>query len=277
VRTSRFKRVPNVRSLFSNSRLPKRIPLYALLFLAVFVHPVRGEDFWGRELPDQPSDFIFGYGSLINTASRNSSLIRPVPTIPVRVSAAFGYVRVWNDRAPSGFTALGLRKPVSGESPMTINGVLYPVEGSDMASLDAREQGYVRVEISHADMEAVSWQSLPAKGRIWVYVPDIAGKQPGVDLPSPDAQYPMLESYVDIVIEGALEYGPEFARELIVTTEGWSPYWLNDRELARRPWVFDKQSAAVDKLLIAYAPHFADRLLPGEYTVKYLLHTVPGR
>jgi hypothetical protein len=258
-------------------RAQKHVFFYVLLLLAIGVHPARAEDFWGRKLPDQPTDFIFGYGSLINTASRNSSLIHPVPTIPVRVSAAFGYVRVWNDRAPSGFTALGLRKPASGESPMTINGVLYPVEGADMATLDTREQGYVRVEIPHADLEAVSWQSLPAQGHIWVYVPDLVGKQPGVDLPSSDARYPVLESYIDVVVEGALEYGPEFARELIVTTNGWSAYWLNDRELARRPWVFDKQSAAVDKLLAAYAPHFADRLLPNEYTVKYLLHTNPVR
>ena len=162
---------------------------------------------------------------------------------------------------------------------MTINGVLFPVQGVDMAALDAREQGYVRVQVPVADMEAVSWQRLPTTGRIWIYVPDIAGKTLATALPSPDAQFPLLESYIDVVVEGALEYGPEFARELIVTTEGWSHYWLNDRELARRPWVFDKQSATVDKMLAAYAPHFADRLLPGEYTVKYLLHAspVPGR
>ena len=254
-----------MRSLHGEVCLPRRV-LFLPLLLAILVHPVRAEDFWGRKLPDQPTDFVFGYGSLINTASRDTTLIHPVPTIPVRVSAAFGYVRSWNDRARSGFTALGLRRPVSGENPVTINGVLYPVEGGDMAALDAREQGYVRVEIPAADMEAVSWQSLPRKGRIWVYVPDVAGKDPGVGLPSPDAQFPLLESYIDVVVEGALEYGSEFARELIVTTEGWSPFWLDDRELARRPWVFDKQSGAVDKLLAAYAPH----------TVKYLFHTNPG-
>ena len=44
-------------------------------------------------LPDQPTQFIFGYGSLINSASRNSTAGKTVPAIPVRVSAAFGYIR----------------------------------------------------------------------------------------------------------------------------------------------------------------------------------------
>jgi len=95
--------------------------------LAVGVlQPAAAADWQGRKLPNIPSNFIFGYGSLINSASRNSSVTVPIPAIPVRVSAAFGYVRTWNDRSVSGFTALGLRKLNPGETGHTINGVLYP-------------------------------------------------------------------------------------------------------------------------------------------------------
>jgi hypothetical protein len=247
--------------------MPTRRVLLTVMLLALTVPSARADDFWGRMLPDQPVNLIFGYGSLINTASRNSTSAHPIAAIPVRVSAQFGYIRTWNDRSSSGFTALGLRKPAPGESALTINGVLYPVEGNNMAAFDAREQGYVRVEIPHADIEAVSWQALPAQGRIWVYVPDKPGQDPGVDLPQADIHFPMLESYIDVVIE----YGPEFAREIIATTKDWSRYWLNDRDLARRPWVFDRQSATVDKLLAADAPHFADRMFPEEFTARYLL------
>ncbi|HEY6432278.1 MAG TPA: gamma-glutamylcyclotransferase family protein [Acetobacteraceae bacterium] len=249
----------------------RRYVCVVAVLLAIGIVPARGEDFWGRMLPDQPVNFIFGYGSLINSASRNATSDHPIAAIPVRVSAAFGYIRGWDDRSPSGFTALGLRKPEPGESAMTINGVLYPVEGNDMAAFDARERGYIRVEVPRADIEAVSWQGLPADGRIWVYVPDIAGREAGTGLPLPDAKFPMLESYIDVVIQGGLEYGREFAREIIVTTKDWSPYWLNDRDLARRPWVFDKQSAVVDKLLSGFAPHFADRVFSEECAAKYLL------
>jgi hypothetical protein len=245
--------------------------LLVLMLITGATGSAGAEDFWGRKLPDQPSQFIFGYGSLINTASRDSTAGQRITAIPVRVSPAFGYIRVWNDRASSGFTALGLRPASPGESAMTINGVIYPIEGHDLSAFDAREKGYVRVEVPYADIEPVSWQDLPAQGRIWVYIPVRPGKAPGVDLPSPDAEYPLLQSYIDVVIEGGLEYGRDFAREVIETTEGWSKYWLNDRPLARRPWVFDKSYRAVDGLLSSYAPHFADRELPEDYAAKVLL------
>src|SRR3954447_4503438 len=141
----------------------------------------RAEDFWGHKLEHQPTQFIFGYGSLINSASRNSTAANPTTAVPARVSAAFGYVRAWNDRSRSGFTARGLRRARPGEAGMTINGILYPAEGTDMSAFDARETGYVRVEVPHPQIEAVSWQAIPADGRIWAYVPE-AG---------PDAQYPL--------------------------------------------------------------------------------------
>ncbi|HEX7932394.1 MAG TPA: gamma-glutamylcyclotransferase family protein [Paraburkholderia sp.] len=222
-------------------------------------------NFWGTRLPDQPTQFIFGYGSLINTPSRNDTAGKPVAAIPVRVAAAFGYVRSWSDRAHSGFTALGLRRPFEGESPMTINGVIYPVAGNDMSAFDAREKGYVRVEVPRALIEPVSWQPLPSQGTVWVYVPKAEGNAPGEGLPLPDARYPLVESYIDVVIEGGLEYGPEFAREIIETTRDWSPYWLNDRTLPRRPWVFDKQYAQVDALLAASAPCYARRAFSEDY------------
>jgi hypothetical protein len=190
----------------------------------------------------------------------------------VRVSAAFGYVRTWNDRSPSGFTALGLRKPNPGEAPNTINGVLYAVEGDDIAKFDAREEGYARVEVPQEDLEAVSWRRLPESGKIWVYVPTKPDREPGVGLPAPDAAFPMLESYIDVVVEGGLEYGEDFARETIETTSDWSDYWLNDRELARRPWVHDPKAATVDRLLAATpaaAAKMKSRLFAESFAVRW--------
>jgi hypothetical protein len=194
-----------------------------------------------------------------------------ISAIPVRVSAAFGYLRTWNDRAPSGFTALGLRRARSDEPGRTINGVIYPVVGTDMAHFDAREAGYVRVEIPPGDIEAVGWQRLPDSGHIWVYVP-IGAANGDQDLPGPDAAFPMLQSYIDAVIQGGLEYGPDFAREIIETTDGWNQFWLNDRELARRPWVHDPSSLAVDRLLANTAPSsgvFPSRMFAEDYAARW--------
>ncbi len=249
-----------------------RIRLIALGAAFLFVVPAGAKDWQGVMLPDQPTQFIFGYGSLINSASRNSTVGKIVPAIPVRVSAAFGYLRAWDDRSSSGFTSLGLRKPNPGESASTINGVLYPVEGGDMAKYDIRERGYRRVEAPREDIEAISWQLLPATGRIWVYIPVRGDGEPGIGLPAASAQFPLLESYIDVVVEGALEYGEPFARELLETTSDWSVYWLNDRELARRPWVYNPASSQVDELLMETSEAAAKlqwRLFPETYSIHW--------
>ena len=247
-----------------------RIRLVALFVVGLVLAPAAAKDWWGEKLKSPPSQFIFGYGSLINSLSRGSTVGADVPAIPVRVSAAFGYVRVWNDRSSSGFTALGLDKVAPGEKGSTINGVLYPVDGTDMAKYDLREQGYGRIEVPLDEIEAVSWRRLPETGKIWVYVPLGPDGRPGVGLPRPDAQYPLLQSYIDVVVEGGLEYGEDFAREAIETTGGWSDTWLNDREIARRPWVHDAQSAAVDALL-ASAPEPAAKLKSRLFSEPYAI------
>jgi hypothetical protein len=232
-----------------------------------------GADEWGHKLPGQPSQFIFGYGSLIDEESRNKTVGSPLDAIAVRVSSDFGYVRAWVDRCACGFTALGLRKPHAGEAPMTINGVIYPVDGSNLPAFDLRESGYRRLPVPRTMIEAVSWQGLPETGDVWVYVPDGPSGEPGADLPDPSANFPILQSYVDVVLHGALRYGPDFAREIIQTTAGWGVFWLNDRELPRRPWVHSSDYQAIDSLLGKVEPasdHLNDRLFSEEFTARYL-------
>jgi len=246
--------------------------LWLIAFCAVFcLHPASAKDWRGVMLPDQPTEFIFGYGSLINSASRESTAGKMIPAIPVRISASFGYIRAWNDRSLSGFTALGLRKAGPGEQASTINGVLYAAGVDDIAKFDIRETGYARIEVPREDIAAVSWQRLPETGRIWVYIPVKPNGEPGVGLPAANAEYPMLESYIDVVVEGGLEYGPDFARELIETTADWSDYWLNDRELARRPWVHDPESSKVDDLLKS-SPEAAAKLKSRLFSEPYAIH-----
>jgi hypothetical protein len=52
--------------------------LIRLVLLATLASSVQGEEFWGRKLPGQPTQFIFGYGSLINSASRNATASQPI-------------------------------------------------------------------------------------------------------------------------------------------------------------------------------------------------------
>ena len=58
------------------------IKICLLVGLAASVH---ADEFWGRKLPGQPTQFIFGYGSLINSASRNATARQPITALPVRL------------------------------------------------------------------------------------------------------------------------------------------------------------------------------------------------
>lgn len=234
-----------------------------------------GGQYWGVPLQERPQHFLFGYGSLMNSESRGSTSGKVTAAVPVRLSAEFGYIREWNFRSPtSKLTALGIRKRLPGEAGSTINGVIYPVEGGSIEKFDEREEGYTRVQVPRNMIEAVGWISLPKEGQIWVYVPDGPSGEAGVGLPLPDAFYPVLQSYIDICVTGALEYGEDFAREFLETTFGWGPYWLNDRELPRRPWVHQKKYKIVDAMLGKWpmdprrnALHL--RRLPTEYGLHF--------
>ncbi len=240
--------------------------------------PAEAADYWGKHLSNRPTQFIFGYGSLINTPSRNSTAGKVTAAIPVRISAEFGYIRAWVARSSSGFTALGVRKPLDGEPAETINGVLYPVDGTDMTPFDQREKGYVRVGVPLDLIEAVSWQPVPADIQVWIYVPVGSEGKPGEGLAPPSAAFPLLESYIDVVIDGALEFGAEYAREFVETTRDWSEFWLNDRELARRPWIHDKNYSEEDRLLSAVSPaaeRFKNRLFSEEFSARYFAPRTP--
>lgn len=161
---------------------------------------------------------------------------------------------------------------------MTVNGVLYPVARDDLAAFDLREAGYRRLPVPPAQIEAVSWQPLPANGTIWVYVP--IDEDGGLQAPPASGDFPILQSYIDAVLEGALEYGVDYAREVIETTADWSRFWLNDRAMARRPWIYDRHYADTDLLLATVEPaatHFQDRLFPGPFAAQWLYRPLRSR
>ena len=69
-----------------------------------------------------------------------------------------------------------------------------------------------------------------------------------------------------VCLSGCLEHGDDFAREFIQTTFLWAPFWLNERTLARRPWLHQKQYVKIDKLLAEHVPaYYARRRLESEY------------
>ena len=240
-------------------------------------------------------NFMVGFGSIINTKSRASDDPSTIDAAPCRISAEFGYVREWNFQASTAqICALGLRRCKPGEKGATINGVICACP-DDMTSFDRRENGYRRVAVPADLVELLSWQRLPEDAQIFVYVPyapqvvqkygtdavtglprcsglhvpaglDDELEGAGLGLSPPSARFPILQSYVDVCISGCLEYSEDFAREFIETTFLWSPYWLNERELARRPWLRERSYVQIDSLLQRCIPdYFKHRRLESEY------------
>lgn len=150
---------------------------------------------------------FFGYGSLVN---RNTHAFTPI-----HLSQITGWRRIWR-RAPNRPAAF---LSVIADSSAQIDGVIAPVPNDDWLALDAREYSYDRIAVTDlvqhtaADVRDISIYAIP---------PDTSAR--------PDADHPILLSYVDAVLQGYLrEFGEAGATRFIETTEGWDTPVRNDR------------------------------------------------
>ena len=95
-------------------------------------------------------------------------------------------------------------------------------------------------------------------------------EEPGLGLLPPSITFPILQTYIDVCLSGCLEHGEDFAKEFIATTFLWTPFWLNEREIARRPWLHQKSYVKIDQMLSDGLPtHFPHRKLESEFAVFY--------
>ena len=122
--------------------------------------------------------WIFGYGSIMNAASRESTIALarctadaadpPTPAaVLVALAPQSGYVREWHFRAPSGFTAVGLRQRRPSEAAHPICGILFPaglVAGADAADDDDNPSACSSVGHTHVPAKA-RWAKLGAQAR----------------------------------------------------------------------------------------------------------------
>lgn len=161
-----------------------------------------------------PTDpYFFGYGSLVNRATHDFADPRP--------ATLTGWRRAWRHtdlRQVAFLTAI----PDPG---CTIEGLIARVPGADWVALDEREWAYDRLPASHAVRHTVEREL-----DIAVYaVPEERHSAEG-------REYPILLSYVDVVVQGYLrEFGTEGADRFFATTDGWDVPVLDDRAEPRYP------------------------------------------
>jgi hypothetical protein len=193
------------------------------------------------------SAYVFGYGSLIERASRTRTNPDAVGAWPARVT---GYQRGWfhqfADNVGSTCTYLGAIENAGA----TINGVVYKVD--DFEKTEQRETGYTAARVDGKITMLDGGGPLDPAIKAYIFVSNPADISKTKE-PTPDI--PMVESYVDICINGCLEIealyrsAAGFTQEFIKTSTGWNKYWVNDRLYPRRPFIYAPNASAIDKAL----------------------------
>ena len=238
-------------------------------------------------------DYIFGFGSIINTETHASWLTSSdhscLDGVRANLRASLGFCRGWYFRSNTGFTALGVKQSqdIDEEEGHDINGVVFRLPHAMLAAFDRREVGYDRIEVPREGLELMMNDNhddnnidtttscttqqftIQPHEKIWIYVP-----QPQYCLEA-DVDHPILQSYVDTVLQGCLQWGGEpMAQQFIQTTTSWSSFFLNDTPSSRRPWLYRKQYDVIDQLLLdsAELTHVHDRRHPEEFSKAFLNH-----
>jgi hypothetical protein len=195
--------------------------------------------------------FLFGYGSLISRESRRASG-KTGETMPVLVH---DMQRAWNVGATDmRMVGVGI-VPKKGAG---CNGVLIEIDETEIASFDKREiEGtsfsYDRLEIPFQKIHGLT-EIFSQEEKVWAYV---------VNKPfTPSWEFPIVQSYIDVILSGCLDISDEFAIEFIRKTTGWEYPWCNDRNhprYARHLKKVDFQDR-IDDLLAKQIPlQFASR------------------
>lgn len=173
-------------------------------------------------MPDT-EQYIFGYGSLIDSQTRVSTTPSALYASPVNV---VGIQRGWfgrlDDVGPTYLAALP-------DPNSNCNGVIFKVSVQELEAVDEYESGYERKRIDPKNVIMLDDSNPLAKGDIWFYT--CVAKR----FATPES--PILQSYVDTCLNGCFEIEAnfpqaketKFAEQFLKTSSDWSKYWVNDR------------------------------------------------
>ncbi|MGX1097737.1 gamma-glutamylcyclotransferase family protein [Amorphus sp. MBR-141] len=158
----------------------------------------------------------FGYGSLVNAATRPQSHV----VIPARL---FGYRRAWRVSTRrsllAGACSLTIR-PAGPDS--VVHGVLASENRVSLPTLDRRERHYDRLTVAADGVAPDAPHDHP--GAVYVYRVKRAHDRFG------SRRFPVLLSYVDCVLQGYLKvFGEAGVADFMATTDGWHVPVLDDR------------------------------------------------
>ena len=191
------------------------------------------------------NNFVIGYGSLMNKASRRITVPSATKSAPILVK---NFERIWASRGTKSHATYLLAVLNHG---YVMNAIYYKSSSKGIAATDLREASYRRVEVPRGDITPLGIKVLP-KGDYWMYVKDFKDAQ------LPTRKFPILQSYADVFMTGCLqtqaEFGlTEFGKLCFTTTYNWDlANWVNDRinpQYARYSDNTRKYTNAIDDII----------------------------
>jgi len=213
-------------------------------------------------LTTQQTEWIFGYGSLISKSSRDSTYVTNLPWKPVEV---FGIGRGWWAPGTVAIGWGGIIGQTEQTAPIflgamfdnvtTINGVIFQVNATALVAFDKREltgAGYTRITVPFSAISPYDQIPLTQNDTIYFYNVNQS------ELSYPTENNPIVTSYVDLIMTACLDIdtmlglGENFTSDFVNTTKDWSQWWVNDRLLPRRPWIYQPLAGTIDRILAAH-------------------------
>ena len=202
-----------------------------------------------NQTPAQGSNnYIIGYGSLMERESRmstnpNAKLVEPI--LIKNFERLFGH---------SGGNYKTTFLTLIEKNGAKVNGVYYAVTLEDIIKTDQREKSYCRIKVNSNDLDFYGRKVKLENTNFWVYAANVDRLQ------KPTATHPIVQSYVDIFLNGCFQIQEEFklesfAKDCVETTKEWSEHWVNDRIHPRRPFAI-ANAMKIDQLLSKYFTNY---------------------
>jgi len=113
--------------------------------------------------------FIFGYGSLMNTASRKRTLGEHVRAYPATLKKKFGYKKRFNVITARNINEIALGIEKNKNKTTFVRGALFPVNKKHIKKLNFRERVYDKINVPHKYINTTL--KLPKKTKIMMYRP----------------------------------------------------------------------------------------------------------
>lgn len=150
-------------------------------------------------MPD--SIAVFGYGSLLNRASAERTLRRPLRTEDMAPAVLSGFARVWRAKERVWFEDLGAQASgvfldIERREGAWTNGVVFEVSAQELDHLKLREKNYDCVDVT-AHIESRS------SSQVYAFLSQDWARQG-----DPDVYVP--QNYIQLVEQGCAEFGADF-------------------------------------------------------------------